>query len=830
MPTEIDSWGATRSSDEARAMAAGSSAPPPHTDGEMDQIVSEEERVLTRVKRTLSARRPTSVSKKIDYDAELLALRDQIREARLEDVPPLVEEMERLQQVASRRSKVTQGVVDPQSPYFGRIVLEETDRKREVLIGRSTFLDPKTGIRIVDWRDAPVSRIYYRYEEGDDFEEVFGDRVVEGDVLVRRNLSITAAELRRIGAPQGTFSRRQDGTWRRLGSTAMQLRGGQGSAMRPESHHRPGGGSERRGSGRSRRHGRSRGRLGVGESAEIEDKHLSEITALIDRRQFELISKPTSGLVVIQGGAGSGKTTIGLHRLAYLAFQDPQRFRADRMLIVVFNHALSRYITRVLPALGVPGVSIATYEDWAERLRSRHLRFLPSQYADTTPSVVVRLKKHPAILRLIDQFADSVSQEVETVIVDTAKTSSGGGHALREWRTSEGRAPGSRLRRLRRWLSDDDGGKRLPLETRHAIERAVLNGEQKTSDVIGAWAELLTDRGRVADALSRTGANDFSERELEWALSWCSRRCPLAQVWAEEQEELKRSGDSAPTGMRGIDEQDEVEVPTLDREDDAILLRLWQRLRGPLMRKKEALRYEHLFVDEAQDLAPIELAVVLDTVSRGQSVTLAGDVAQKLQLDNSFRDWRSVLQELKLDHVEVEPLRLSYRSTHEILEFATEVLGPLQNEVRAQATRHGAPIELFRFGNTGEAVGFLSEALRELVRSEPRASVAVIARYPEQADLFYKGLQHGEVPNLRRIADQDFPFRPGVDVTDVRQVKGLEFDYVVIVECTSPSFPIDDESRHLLHIAATRAAHQLWVMTTGTPSQLLPAALRERSI
>ena len=94
--------------------------------------------------------------------------------------------------------------------------------------------------------------------------------------------------------------------------------------MRPESYHRP-------------------GELGIGDDDLREDKHLSEITALIDPRQFELISKPTSGLVVIQGGAGSGKTTIGLHRLAYLAFQDPQRFP----VIVRFDGDDSRGFRRV---------------------------------------------------------------------------------------------------------------------------------------------------------------------------------------------------------------------------------------------------------------------------------------------------------------------------------------------------------------------------------------------------------------------------------------------------------------------------------------------------
>jgi DNA helicase-2/ATP-dependent DNA helicase PcrA len=105
----------------------------------------------------------------------------------------------------------------------------------------------------------------------------------------------------------------------------------------------------------------------------------------------------------------------------------------------------------------------------------------------------------------------------------------------------------------------------------------------------------------------------------------------------------------------------------------------------------------------------------------------------------------------------------------------------------------------------------------------------VIARYPEQAEIWYEGLKKGEVPHLRHVMDQDFVFRPGVDVTDIRQVKGLEFDYVVLVEVSDASYPQDDEARHLLHIGATRAAHQLWVLATGRPSALLPAELVERA-
>ncbi|MDH5493634.1 MAG: ATP-binding domain-containing protein, partial [Myxococcales bacterium] len=470
------------------------------------------------------------------------------------------------------------------------------------------------------------------------------------------------------------------------------------------------------------------------------------------------------------------------------------------------------------------GVAVVSYERWAAKLRERHFPHLPRAIEENTPSVVVRLKKHPVLLRLIDEEAEAISARVQAAVVEVSKETPGGARILRAFEESESLSPGARLSLLKRWLHEPEQ-RSLPLDARHPIERTVQKWLRIVRDIPTVWAELLTDQGRLEAAFTRFAPGDLSKKEIEWAHSHCARACEAVLSYREDQlgGVEKDETDPDPVDGEGDDDEDRAK---LDLEDDGLLLRLYQRLVGPLRGKRGPLRYEHVFVDETQDLAPTELAVILGTVSAGMSVTLAGDVAQKLVMDNGFTTWREVLGHLGLDHVEAEPLELSYRSTHEILEFATEVLGPLRNEVRGKAIRGGAPVELFRFSSAGEAVGFLSEALRELVAAEPLATVAVIARHPEQADLYYTGLVHGEVPNLRRIARQDFPFRPGVDVTDVRQVKGLEFDYVVIVEASASSYPLGDEARHLMHIAATRAAHQLWVLTTGSPSAMIPEALR----
>jgi DNA helicase-2/ATP-dependent DNA helicase PcrA len=114
----------------------------------------------------------------------MVALRDEIAEARLEDVPALVAQMERLQEVAATRGDLQTFLVDPASPYFGHLRLRERvagrgDVERDVLIGRATFVDAAARVNIVDWRHAPVSQLFYRYSEGSDYEERFGDRDVE---------------------------------------------------------------------------------------------------------------------------------------------------------------------------------------------------------------------------------------------------------------------------------------------------------------------------------------------------------------------------------------------------------------------------------------------------------------------------------------------------------------------------------------------------------------------------------------------------------------------------------------------------------------------------
>jgi len=252
---------------------------------------------------------------------------------------------------------------------------------------------------------------------------------------------------------------------------------------------------------------------------------------------------------------------------------------------------------------------------------------------------------------------------------------------------------------------------------------------------------------------------------------------------------------------------------TLDLEDLPLLLFL--RAQGGHL--GAVGRLVHVVLDETEDFSLVELFVVGRLLGDARSCTLAGDEMQ--QTSTSFAGWPAVLAELGIQDAATCRLQVSYRCPAPITALARQVLGTQAPGTAPQAGREGAPVGLHHFPDEAQAHLFIGEALRELVEREPHASVAVIAHGPEQARAFHRML--ADTSWARLVLEGDFSFEPGVDVTDVDNVKGLEFDYVVIPDATARVYPANDEARRRLHIAITRASHQLWLVSSGVRSPLL---------
>ncbi|MCB9778524.1 MAG: AAA family ATPase [Alphaproteobacteria bacterium] len=697
---------------------------PPTADGaragtpQLPRPVVEELDHLARIRRNLAENPEGPGASEVAVVEEILSIQRDLPAARNDDKPALFQQLEHLQ---ARLDQVRAGrpteQVDPESPYFGHLGLLEDGRRRDIFIGRATRLGE--GLRIVDWRNAPISQMFYRYEEGDDFEEEMAGRERVGRVVARRTVHIQAGELQRVGSAAGTWLREEEG-WRELARSSTHLAGGEGTALR---------------AGRAA-DGQAGSHLGSGQRHRA-DKHLPDIAALIDPDQFALITGQDSGVVVLRGSAGSGKTTVALHRIAYLTYDDPRRFAPERILVVVWGRAMRDYVGHVLPALGVDGVRVTTWDSWSKKQVRRHFgAILPTVWADDTPEPVVRIKLHPAVSELL-------------------------------------------ARHIR-----------------------ATPGPARPDQVLEDWASVLTD----GPAIARAMGDAISASALDKAVHWITEQSNALLAHA--------AGDSDADAR-------------LDAEDAALLLRAWQLRIGPLSHKGRTLRNSHLVLDEVQDFSPVEVQVLLDTTDEKRCVTLAGDVRQHISKEAGFSSWSEFLDRIGVPSQALATLQVSYRSTHEITSFALQVLHD-DDEPTPRTTRSGPPVELFQFSDHGACVAFLAEELRRLILAEPLANVALLTPDPDLSLTYFEGLQRAEVEGVRLVEEQAFAFAPGIDVVEASEVKGLEFDYVVVVDASARWWPDSPHHRRLMHVAATRAVHQLWLTCVGTPSSILPRAQRGR--
>lgn len=783
----------------------------PAISAEERELILEEEAILRTVLEQLGRVAPPGESP--DLSGDILELRDSLGEARPDEIAQIVNQMDNLANLSARLNADShQRPVDLGSPYFGHLRVLQGGREIDVLIGGNAWISGSGRYPIIDWRNAPISKLYYLYGVGEEYEEEFGGKLVEGTVLAHRKLMILQGRLMRVETDSGRYQMAAD-HWVKLGQRSPQLEGGQGSALRPGTV--------------------ASLELGVDHMGlPREDRHLPAITSLIDPRQFELITAPDSGIVVIDGGAGSGKTTIALHRIAYLNFNAPQRFQPHAIMVVVFNKALANYISGLLPVLGVEGVRIEVFEDFVSALRKRHFANLKEKYTEVTPFTVVRFKQHPASLAFLQELISEMAGDIRERLVEGVAGTKSAKKALEAWDSLEDSRLGSRLLQYTHWVAGKlilpgvgGFGKDWLAQRRlmALMQEALPDPRHPAALAQQLWEEAFIRLPRLEAAMQRLAPGEFSPSQLEEVRDWCM------QAYSRREDHRALRAERKAGELEADGEEHQLEPAVLDREDDVLLLLLHGLMVGALTnRRKKPLRTQHLMIDEAQDFSPLDVRLMIDLAEEPRSVTLAGDTDQRMILHNAFDTWEDVLRHLGLEGTTVSPLRVGYRSTEEIMDFSKRVLGPLATERPWTATRSGAPVQLLRFTDQGQAISVLSEALHGLLRREPDAYVALIARYAGQADVYYQGLAFTDLIRLRRVADQNFSFQRGIDVTDIYQVKGLEFDYVILLDVDRYSYPDDVAARYLLHIGATRAAHQLWLVACDVPSPLLPSQLTQQ--
>jgi DNA helicase IV len=492
------------------------------------------------------------------------------------------------------------------------------------------------------------------------------------------------------------------------------------------------------------------------------DMHMRDIVATIQADQYRLITRDAGKPLVIQGGPGTGKTAVGLHRASWLLYTFRERLSRARVLVVGPNRTFMEYVSHVLPALGEDAVEQRAVSELVEGVEVT-LADAPEVArlkADTRLAQVVRRaaelrvagEPEEVLLRLEGEYVRVREREVRELL-EGVRREEGATAAAREWFRM------ALVRRFYAAYARTLGG--AAFADGEEIERALRANGYLNRVVERAWPSVTPEK-LVRALYAQPG---FLAEAADGILT------------DEEQRLLRRRGAGWSDG----------DVPLLD-EAHALV-------------GEPARTFAHVIVDEAQDLTPMQLRLVGRRAKDG-CLTALGDVAQGTG-PVVYTSWDEVVGHLpRGDEAEVEELRHAYRVPREIMELALPLLDEIAPDVeRPFAYRTGAAPPVVR---RVAAEALLREAYREAaVLARGDGLVAVIAA-EELAD-----------PALAGEDAYD-----GVALLTPRQAKGLEFDHVIVVE---PALVAGREQglRHL-YVALTRPTKTLVVLH----AQPLPAALR----
>lgn len=568
------------------------------------------------------------------------------------------------------------------NPYFARISLEEDEAN-----GSTKTIEYKLGfsanpdLRIIDWRKAPISKLYYEYKEGDDYlEEILG-RERSGKVVLRNRIEVDKGSLKTVQNRFGTFY------WNAKSATWESSSG---------SMHR----------------------------RKASDGQLPEILSLITADQFRSITVDADTAILIQGVAGSGKTTVALHRLAWLLHNDNSPLKPNECVFLMLSPALRKYVENSLPSAGITGIGVRTYHEWAGRTLKRlqsDSSFSLARPPAPPPAGVQRIKRSLALLKALEQSLRSLVKDSRVSITD---------------------------------LHND-------------IIKVLSNPRR----IVELDETRLINEQTVTEALQWTKRN-FVEGVYDWA-------------------------------------------------DDALLLRACQLRTGGVVNEKGELgTYGHVIVDEVQDLSPVELSTIIGAVRSHKDLTLVGDTSQNIDEHGSFPGWDKLRKHWNFsgDMSRYVSLEVSHRSTLPIMRLADHV----QQRAVVKTGRTGRTPIWFKCRNESHGIEHVLKWLSKAIELYPTMVTAVICSTPEEAKFAYKMLQP-TFGQLVRLGDAySFSFEEGILVTDVQQVKGLEFFSVLLWNPTAQNYGSNDLGRNLLYVAITRAEENLCLVTWGRPASALP--------
>ena len=576
---------------------------------------------------------------------------------------------------------------------------------------------------------------------------------------------------------------------------------------------------------------------------------MGDIVATIQAEQDEVIRAPLPGAVVVQGGPGTGKTAVALHRAAYLLYTHRERLARSGVLIVGPSTAFMRYIERVLPSLGETGVVMSSLGTLMPGVRA-----VPERDLDAA-AVKGRLDMVDAVAHAVAQrqrllveprrlMIDGTAVKLKPAMVRRARDKA------RATRKPHNEARVTFVKILVRELAEKLR-KKLEKSSGAPVQRDLLLEDVRTSRDVRIALNLcwmpLTPEKLIGDLLTRedllrAAAPWLSDAEVGALLRpadapWTEADVPLLDEAAELLGRLEtpgRGGESAAQHERNLENaraslenmHQTLADLGVDGVVDAEQLAAANEARGVRRTTAETAAhdrtwtYGHVVVDEAQELSPMQWRLLARRCPM-KSFTIVGDIAQSSRRD-AAGSWASVLAPEFGDRWRLEELTVNYRSPARVMRWAAQVARAAGLEVsHPRAVREGDHRPRLVTEPGGDVAALALDAVEVERDRVPEALTAVIAPAERTGELLTALRERwGE-------AAVDTAPLPGVEIVVATpwETKGLEFDTVVLV---SPERIVADARGVVgdLYVAMTRATQSLSVVA-GTDAAALPAGLAD---
>jgi len=647
------------------------------------------------------------------------------------------------------------------NPYFARIDFkEEKKKKEEIYIGKTNLFDENYNVAVADWR-APISSVYYDGEIGTT-EYMCPKGKIKGELSLKRQYQI------------------EEGTLKSYNNITLTAN----DELLQECLN------------------------------EKSDSKLRNIVATIQKKQNQIIRANMFKPLIVQGVAGSGKTTVAIHRIAYLIYTYEKTFNPEEFLIIAPNKFFLGYIKDSLPDLGVDYVKQNTLEQLAIEIIKDKIEVEDS--SENLVKIVEKVNNYEILekttkfkgsfefKKIIDNYLDILEENIlekrDFYIKDIKLIS---------------------YENIQKTLSQNRD--RYPLQTRIENLRNYLKNKVENNNEL-IIQKITERRNQRIKNLSIDLTNEEKQKE----------RIKIFEDYEKYIKELSNGKANKianeyiknikiPTPLQSLKKiiQDsnlmkEVEVDIVDYmrkwkskqiayEDIAALLHLQYKILGI----ESKIKLKHIVIDEAQDFSKFLFYSLNEILDNNKSLTILGDTAQGIYDYRGNSDWKEINKEIFNNEGNIEYLTQSYRTTFEIMEEAKKILEDIQDKYNLQLAepilRHGEKVEYIQT-NDNKIDNIISIVNKESQKGNN--NIAIIGKDEKEVEEIYNELK--EKIDIKIISSKSKEYEGGITIVPSYYSKGLEFDTVIILDKNKYTEDILDKK--LLYVAYTRAMHKLYIL------------------